>query len=350
MKAKHFLFFLLAFACSEETRQSNTPTAVDGLYEQPLFELVDPVQSNISFNNKVAETHLMNALNYDYMYNGAGVSVGDFNADGLVDIYFAANFIPNKLYLNKGNFSFEDITEISGTAGQPGFYTGTTVVDINSDGLLDLYVCKSGAFPEADKRRNELYVNQGKNENGIPVFKEEAQKYQLDLPHYSTQASFFDYDRDGDLDLFLINHNVNSEVHYDLANYQKQKSEETSDRLFRNDNQVYVDVSDEAGIINDGIGFGLGLAIGDLNNDNWPDVVVGQDFASKDRIYLNQQDGTFEEVATEVTGHLSNFSMGNDMADVNNDGWLDFMSLDMVSEDNYGIKASMSGMNPERFE
>ena len=348
MKAKFLVFFLLAWGCSEEKQPSGAATEASPT--SVLFERVNETHSNIYFNNQVAETHLMNALNYDYMYNGAGVSVGDVNADGLPDIYFAANFIPNKLYLNKGNFSFEDITEISGMAGKPGFYTGTTFVDINGDGLLDVYVCKSGAFPEPDTRRNELYVNQGTNDNGIPIFKEEAQKYQLDLPHYSTQASFFDYDKDGDLDLFLINHNVNSEVHYDLSSYQNQRSELTSDRLFRNDNHRFVDVSDKAGIINDGIGFGLGLAIGDLNNDHWPDIIVGQDFASKDRIYLNQQNGTFEEIASEVTGHLSNFSMGNDIADINNDGWLDFMSLDMVSEDNYGIKASMSGMNPERFQ
>nr|MBX2871061.1 VCBS repeat-containing protein [Saprospiraceae bacterium] len=314
-----------------------------------LFQLVDAAHTGISFNNRLTETGQMNALNYDYMYNGAGVSVGDFNQDGLPDLYFVANQLPNRLYLNKGDLKFEDITNISGTAGKQGFSTGTTVVDINADGLLDIYVCRSGSFPDSDQRRNELFINQGNNGDGIPIFKEQARDYNLDLPHYSTQASFFDYDRDGDLDLFLINHNINSQVHYDLKKYRQLKSVETGDRLFRNEGNTFIDVSEEAGILIDGIGFGLGLAVGDLNNDQWPDVVVGQDFASKDRIYLNLKNGKFQEVASEVTGHLSNFSMGNDMADFNNDGWLDFMSLDMVSEDNYGIKASMSGMNPERF-
>ena len=346
MKKPIYFIFLLIISCSPSSKEG---VDVDSQQQGLLFEMMPPTQTNIQLNNLVTETSLMNALNYDYMYNGAGVSVGDFNQDGLVDLYFAANQLPNKLYLNKGNFQFEDASKISNTEGKAGFTTGTTVVDINADGLLDIYVCRSGAFEEADQRRNELFVNQGNNADDIPIFKEEAAKYHLDLPHYSTQASFFDYDRDGDLDMFLINHNINSEVHYAFAKYRKLKSAETSDRLFRNDNKVFTDVSKQAGLINDGIGFGLGLAIGDLNNDQWPDVVVGQDFASKDRIYLNQKNGTFKEVAKEVTGHLSNFSMGNDIADFNNDGWLDFMSLDMVSEDNYGIKASMSGMNPERF-
>lgn len=350
MRTSYFFMILFVCACGEQGNISERSSSNISKKAPQLFELLDQSQTNISFVNQVSETHLMNALNYDYMYNGAGVSVGDFNADGLPDIYFAANFIPNRLYLNKGNLSFEDITDISRTAGEAGFYTGTTVVDINADGLLDIYVCKSGAFPEAEMRKNELYVNQGNNADGFPVFKEEADKYHLDLPHYSTQASFFDYDRDGDLDMFLINHNVNSEVHYALETYRKQSSPETSDRLFRNDDQTFVDISEEAGLVHDGIGFGLGVAVGDLNNDHWPDIIVGQDFASKDRMYLNQQDGTFKEIASEATGHLSNFSMGNDIADINNDGWLDFMSLDMVSEDNYGIKASMSGMNPARFQ
>ena len=338
------LFFLaLSILMSCNNTSSNSGE------ELPLFEYLSDSLTNIHFNNQVRETSLMNALNYDYMYNGSGVSVGDFNADGLTDIYFGANHLPNRLFLNKGNFKFEDVTERSATGGSRGFHTGTTVVDINSDGLLDIYVCKSGAFPEPELRKNELFVNQGNDDQGVPKFKEEAARYNLDLPHYSTQASFFDYDKDGDLDLFLINHNVDSRVHYDLANYIGRKSALTSDRLFRNDNNQFVDVSDQAGLINNGIGFGLGLAIGDLNNDQWPDIFVGHDFAAKDRIYLNQQDGTFREIVDQAAGHLSNFSMGNDIADINNDGWLDFMSLDMVSEDNYGIKASMSGMNPERF-
>lgn len=349
MKAKYLLLLLLLLSCSQEEKSLVTSPTTEVDPGPILFQLMDAKHTGISFNNRLTETSAMNALNYDYMYNGAGVSVGDFNQDGLPDLYFVANQLPNRLYMNKGELKFEDITKISGTAGQQGFSTGTTVVDINADGLLDIYVCRSGSFPDADQRRNELFINQGNNSDGIPIFKEQARDYDLDLAHYSTQASFFDYDRDGDLDLFLINHNVNSQVHYDLDKYRQIASSETSDRLFRNEGNTFVDVSAQAGILTDGIGFGLGLAVGDLNNDQWPDIIVGQDFASKDRIYLNQRNGKFREVASEITGHLSNFSMGNDIADFNNDGWLDYMSLDMVSEDNYGIKASMSGMNPERF-
>lgn len=336
-------------SCNREEKDSLSSPTTEGDSGPILFQLMDAKHTGISFTNRLKETSAMNALNYDYMYNGAGVSIGDFNQDGLPDIYFVANQLPNRLYLNKGALQFEDITDVSGTAGQQGFSTGTTVVDINADGLLDIYVCRSGSFPDTDQRRNELFINQGNNSEGIPTFEEQAAAYNLDLPYYSTQASFFDYDRDGDLDMFMINHNINSQVHYELEKYRQLKSPETSDRLFRNDGNTFIDVSDEAGLVVDGISFGLGLAVGDLNNDQWPDVVVGQDFASKDRIYLNQKNGKFREVASEVTGHLSNFSMGNDIADFNNDGWLDFMSLDMVSEDNYGIKASMSGMNPKRF-
>ncbi len=314
-----------------------------------LFEIVNDSLSGISFVNKLHETKEMNALNYDYMYNGAGVSAADFNNDGLIDLYFISNQESNKLYLNKGNLKFEDVTTVSKVQGFPGFELASTIVDINSDGLLDIYVCRSGPYIEEKDRENKLYVNTGNNKDGVPVFDERGKDYHLNLPHYSTQASFFDYDKDGDLDMFLINHNTDTKVLYDLDRLKKKKSPLTSDRLFRNDDNVFVDVSDDVGIINDGIGFGLGIGIGDLNNDTWPDVLVSQDFASNDRIYLNQQNGTFKEVCKEVTGHTSNFSMGNDIADFNNDGWLDFMTLDMVSEDNYGIKASMSGMNPKRF-
>ncbi len=341
------IFMLLVFCVSckkDRIVQQNTSSKT-----VKLFQLINDSISGISFVNQIHESIEMNALNYDYMYNGAGVSAADFNNDGLVDLYFVSNQESNKLYLNKGYLKFEDVTNISKTQGFPGFELASTVVDINSDGLLDIYVCRSGPFIQPEARENKLYVNIGNNKDGVPVFVEKGKEYHLNLPHYSTQASFFDYDKDGDLDMFLINHNTDTKVLYDLDNERAKKSPLTSDRLFRNDNNKFIDVSNETGILNDGIGFGLGIGIGDLNNDMWPDVLVSQDFASHDRIYLNQRNGTFKEVSKEATGHISNFSMGNDIADFNNDGWLDFMTLDMVSEDNYGIKASMSGMNPEKF-
>lgn len=342
------LFLFIATGC-RNSGKNNAEAENNDLSNMQLFEVMRDSATNITFANNVREIAQMNALNYDYMYNGAGVSVADFNKDGLIDIYFVSNQQSNKLYVNKGNLKFEDVTITSNTKGTQGFSTGSTVVDINSDGLLDIYICKSGPFIDTQPRKNELYVNQGVNKEGVPIFKESGEEYNLDLAHFSTQAAFFDYDKDGDLDMFLINHNTDTKVLYDLDHLKKRKSPLTSDRLFRNDNGKFHDVSDLAGLINDAIGFGLGLSIGDLNNDNWPDVLVGQDFASKDRMYINKKDGTFEEVMNKATGHISNFSMGNDIADFNNDGWMDFMTLDMVSEDNYGIKTSMSGMNPERF-
>ncbi len=347
---KYYLSLLLGlqlFSCSISDKE--TRTATNKNENQLLFEIIPDSISKINFSNNPKENAFMSALNYDYMYNGAGVSVGDFNGDSLPDIYFVSNQEDNKLYLNKGDLQFEDVSHISKTTSKEGFKTGSTVIDINNDGLLDIYICKSGLYQDPEKRKNELYINQGNNQNGIPTFIEEAHKYKLDLEHYSTQASFFDYDKDGDLDMLLINHNVDSNVHYDFEYYKKIKSNLTSDRLYQNNNNIFTDVSKEAGLLNDGIGYGLGIGIGDLNNDTWPDVIVSQDFASKDRMYLNQKNGTFKEIINTATGHISNFSMGNDIADFNNDGWLDFISLDMVSEDNYGIKASMSGMNPERF-
>ncbi len=341
---------LLLTACGNPPIGSSNSISLNEHGDPLLFEILDDSLTKISFNNRIDENALMNGFNYEYLYNGAGVSVADLNGDDLPDLYFTANLVDNELYLNQGDLIFEKVTQRAGVEGGYGFHQGTTMVDINHDGRLDIYLCKSGIFEDPGKRKNELYVNQGNDSLGIPIFKEEARQYGLDLPHYSTQAAFLDYDKDGDLDMFLLNHNTQvREVQENMERLRFVKSEYTSDRLFRNDNGRYVDISDMAGIINDGIGFGLGIAIGDVNNDNWPDMIVGHDYTAKDRMYINQRDGTFRETMNRSTGHIPTFSMGNDIADFNNDGWLDFISVDMVSEDNYGIKASMSGMNPEQF-
>ncbi|MDN5202108.1 FG-GAP-like repeat-containing protein [Fulvivirgaceae bacterium BMA10] len=299
--------------------------------------------------NYLKESLLMNGLFYEYFYNGGGVAVGDLNNDDLPDIYFISNLKSNKLYINQGNLKFKDVTSQAGVKGKYGFPTGVTMVDLNADGLLDIYICKSGKFEDPNKRRNELYINQGPDTNGIPIFQEMAKDYGLDLPHFSTQASFFDYDRDGDLDMFLINHGT--EVYADalVDELIHAKSKFRGEKLFRNDNGQFKDVTEQSGIVSSMIGYGLGLSTGDLNNDGWIDILVGNDFSEKDHLYLNQQDGTFKEVMRESARHISNFSMGNDIADFNNDGWLDFITVDMMSENNYDIKTSMSGMNPERF-
>ncbi|MDT7828360.1 VCBS repeat-containing protein [Pricia sp. S334] len=291
----------------------------------------------------------MNGLFYEYYYNGGGVAAGDFNNDGFEDIYLISNLESNRLYINQGKLNFKDVTKTAGVGGASVFATGVTTVDINSDGLLDIYVCSSGKFKDPDKRRNELYVNIGTGKDGIPRFQESAAQYNLDIAEFSTQASFFDYDRDGDLDMFLINHDVDTYGDDKLEKYLNTQGELSGERLYRNNDGNYVDVTEETGIINNRLGYGLGLAVGDVNNDTWPDVYVSHDFSGKDHLYLNNQDGTFSEIVNEAMGHISFFSMGNDIADYNNDGWLDVMSVDMVSEDNYGIKTSMSGMNVQRF-
>ena len=314
-----------------------------------LFTLLNPSKTKLNFNNVINDTPEMNGLVYESLYNGAGVAIGDLNNDNLPDIYFISNIYSNKLFINEGDLTFKESTSISKVKGNGGFPTGVTMVDINADGLLDIYVCKSGDYPNLNYRRNELYINKGNNAEGIPIFMEDASSYGLDLPDYSTQASFFDYDRDGDLDMFLINYGINPTA-LPTDELLSKKSEYSSDKLFRNDDGKYKDVSETSGIVNNSLGFGLGIAIGDLNNDQWPDIVIGQDYAEKDHLYINQKDGTFKEVIKEATNHISNFSMGNDIGDINNDGWLDFISVDMVSNNNYDLKTSMSGMDPKRFQ
>lgn len=318
------------------------------LDETTLLSLVPASESNVNFINELPENESMNSILYEYYLNGAGVAIGDFDTDGLPDLYFASNLGENKLYRNKGDFKFENITNKAGVGGAKGWSTGVTTVDINNDGLLDIYVCRSGRFTDKEINRNELFVNKG-NENGIPIFKEEAALYGLDHPGYSTQAAFFDYDRDGDLDMYLLNHNVYVGIEGNFEQLKAQRSPLVGDVLFKNENGRFTEISKDAGILQNPIGYGLGIAIGDLNNDGWPDVYVGNDYSEHDYMYINNTDGTFTESIKQTTGHISNYSMGNDISDFNNDGLMDIVALDMVAQDNYGIKTSMSGMNPEKF-
>ncbi|OWW27405.1 hypothetical protein B4Q04_07060 [Zobellia sp. OII3] len=340
---------MLFLQCAEK-KESSLGKQGSKEVSQPLFTILSPSETQLNFVNIINESPTINGVLYEYLYNGGGVSVGDLNNDGLQDLYFISNLYSNKLFLNKGGLVFEEKTLEAGLKGKTGFPTGVTMVDINSDGLLDIYISKSGNYPNPEHRKNELYINQGVNDKGVPEFVEEASRYGLDLAHYSTQAAFFDYDKDGDLDMFLLNHGIDpAETESNIDKLLGQKSEYSSNRLFQNNEGKYVDVSEKVGIVDNGIGYGLGIAIGDLNNDQWPDMVIGMDYSEKDHLYINQKDGTFKEVVQQATNHISNFSMGNDIADINNDGYFDFISVDMVSNNNYDLKTNMSGMNPKRF-
>lgn len=301
-----------------------------------LFTAVDPKDSKLDFVNELKETDEFGILYYLYFYNGGGVAVGDINNDGLPDIYFTGNQVPNKLFLNKGNMEFEDITEKAGVAGASDWNTGVTMADVNGDGLLDIYVCAVTGIHGLEGR-NELFIN-----NGDLTFTEQAEQYQLAFRNYGTTAAFFDYDNDGDLDLYLLNHSVHTENSYGPSEIRYKRTANSGDKLLRNDNGVFTDVSEEAGIFGGANGYGLGLATADFNNDGYTDIYISNDFHEDDYYYINQGDGTFKEVLKEKFSQVSRFSMGNDAADINHDGFIDLLTLDMLPEDEKVLKASMS--------
>lgn len=291
--------------------------------EESRFRSISSSESNITFANEVEQSLDFNMINYLYFYDGAGVSIGDINNDGLPDIYFTANMGSNKLYLNKGNFEFIDITDKAGVEGTGNWTTGTTMVDINGDGLLDVYVCN--VHYRSKQGRNQLFIN-----NGDSTFTERAAEYGLDFRGYSKQAVFFDMDRDGDLDMYLLNHAIHNENSFKPAEQRKISNEKEGDRLYRNDNGNFTDVTTDAGIYNSGMGYGLDVTVSDLNGNNYPDIYVSNDFHENDYLYLNQKDGTFKEVLERSTAHISRASMGNDIADINNDLKPDIAVVDML--------------------
>ncbi|MDE3247236.1 MAG: VCBS repeat-containing protein, partial [Bacteroidota bacterium] len=302
----------------------------------PNFTLLDTGATGIHFVNEVKDNAQMNILNYHNFYNGGGVAVGDINNDGRPDIFFTANQGQNTLFLNKGNFHFEDITGKAGISSNQHWHTGVTMADVNADGWLDIYVCNSGIVP-GDDRSNELYINQ---HNGS--FKEEAHAYGLDDKGESTQAVFFDYDHDGDLDCFVLNNSHRSieSFGYD-AKQRLQRDPVNGDRFYRNDGGKFTDISAKAGIYGSEIGFGLGVTVGDINNDGWDDMYVCNDFFERDYLYLNDRKGGFQEVINTAMGHISNGSMGCDMADINNDGWQDVFTAEMLPESDYRLKTTL---------
>ena len=299
-----------------------------------LFHNPSSTETGITFKNELTPREDLNILDYLYFYNGGGVAIGDINGDELPDIYLSGNQIKNKLYLNKGNLQFEDITEQAGVAGNSSWNTGAIMGDVNGDGLLDIYVCAVVGI-KGFNGHNELFINNGDN-----TFTESAARYGLDFDSYSSSAALLDFDLDGDLDLYLLNHAVHTEESYGRANLRYKRNYQTGDKLLRNDGETFTDVSEEAGIFGGIIGYGLGVAVSDFNQDGYPDIYVGNDFHEDDYYYLNNGDGTFTESLKKYFGHTTRFSMGNDVADINHDGWPDLLSLDMLPEEEEVLKTS----------
>lgn len=307
-----------------------------------LFKRLKPNQTGIDFVNKLEETETDNVLNYEYFYNGGGVAAADFNNDGRIDLYFTANQGEDKLYLNEGALKFKDVTKAAGITWQGEWKTGVTVVDLNGDGWQDIYVSVSGNVTKPQLRRNKLYVN---NQNG--TFTDRAAEYGLDFGGYTTNAAFFDYDNDGDLDCYLLNHNIRDFNRFDVESVRAMRDSLAGHRLLRNDGPRFVDVSAQAGIKGNPIGFGLGIHTADLNGDGYTDLYVSNDYIEEDYLYLNNGNGTFTDVIKQATGHVSYFSMGNDAGDVNNDLRPDVVTMDMLPEDN---KRQKLLFGPDKYE
>lgn len=307
----------------------------------PLFTLLNKEQTGVDFVNKLSFDQSFNLFKYIYFYNGSGVGTGDFNNDGLPDLFFGSNQGANKLFLNKGKLQFTDVTAAASIPADGGWTTGISVVDINQDGLLDIYVCRVGNY-ETLHSRNQLLVNQGVNADGVPVFADKAAEYGLDFSGFCTQAAFFDYDLDGDLDLFLLNHSVHQNGTFKpRAEFAGQYHALSGDRFYKNEKGHFTDVTRETGIYSSAIGYGLGIAIADINLDGYPDIYIGNDFHENDYLYINQQNGTFSEQGTNELMHTSQFSMGVDVADVNNDAYPEIISTDMLPADPYILKRSL---------
>ena len=334
MCSKIYLFLFLAGLVFLSSCKTKTSSPL-------LFELNE--STGIDFSNNIIDNKDFNVLIYRNFYNGAGVAIGDINNDGLADIFFTSNMGANKLYLNKGNFQFEDISKKAALINKGKWATGVVMADINNDGFLDIYVCYAG-YQKGKDQENELYIN-----NGNLTFTENAKQYGLNDSGYTTHAAFLDYDMDGDLDCFIIN---NSFIPVNTLNYANKRDLPSKDwpvadflkgggnRLLRNDDDKFVDVTHETGIHNSLISFGLGVTVGDVNRDGYPDIYVSNDFFERDYLYINQKNGTFKDELEQWMQHTSLASMGADMGDINNDGYPDIFTTDMLPDDDYRLKTT----------
>jgi hypothetical protein len=339
------LRFLLAASCllagcsgadrsAAETRLREPPAAGD-----QLFSRLPSSYTGVRFENRLADTRELNVFTYRNYYNGGGVALGDLSGDGLPELLFTSNLGENRLYLNEGEFRFRDVTEVAGVAGKGSWATGVTFADVNGDGLLDIYVCYAGNVA-GERRANELYIHQGLNADGVPTFAEMAAAYRIAEEGYSTHAVFFDYDRDGYLDLYVVNNSPRPVSSFGLRNIRHVRDALGGDKLYHNVGGRFLDVSERAGIFGSEIAFGLGVAVGDVNRDGWPDIYVSNDFFERDYLYINNGDGTFAELLDRQMPSISLSSMGLDIADIDNDGWLDIYVIDMLPEDDYRLKTT----------
>lgn len=333
MKLKTIIYTLctasILFSC--KNKEENTKNETQN--EAPQFQLLDAATTGINFENNLVSTDEFNVYRYRNFYNGGGVSIGDINNDGLQDIYLTSNLNQNKLYLNKGNFKFEDITDKAKVGGTKAWSTGVSMVDINADGFLDIYVCNSGDV-KGDNKQNEFFIN-----NGDGTFTDKAKELGLDDKGFSTHASFFDFDNDGDLDVYLLNNSYQSIGSFNLKKNERPKRDVLGgDKLFENKEGKFVDISEQAGIYGSVIGFGLGVTVGDMNNDGWQDIYVSNDFFERDYLYINQKNGTFKETLTTALNSISGASMGADAADINNDGYNDIFVTEMLPSEYERLK------------
>jgi len=308
-----------------------------------LFSIVPASQSNVNFSNNLIESEYLNIIIYEYFYNGGGVAIGDVNGDGLADIFFTGNQVSNRLYLNKGDLQFQDITVSAGVGGKKGWATGVSMADVNGDGLLDIYVCYSGRV-EKESRKNELFINKGDL-----TFTDEAEAMGIADMSYSTQALFLDFDNDNDLDIFLLNRPSTVFKAEEALRLKQTKDKYAGDKLFRNDNNKFVDISLHSGIHQNGLGYGLGVTAADINGDGLIDIYVTNDYIEPDYMYINKGNGIFIDTMMVATQHMSNFGMGVDIADINNDALVDIFVADMAPADNYRQKTNMRPMNQEKF-